>query len=132
MESLLSNTLDPAPMRRGLILYTMTPMSFATRLRESREATRLTQRQLAAACGISDKVISALETATDDEGPRGMLAENLFAVADVLGVDARWLATGKPERGAPTTALAEITRGLEGLPVEQQEAVRSLVKSLTK
>ena len=104
------------------------PVTFAKRLKDARSAAKLTQQQLADACGISDRTVSAWETGT----AQGVLADHLFCVADRLGVDARWLATGEAKAPAVTSALAEIVRGLEHLPVEQQEAVRSLVRSLNR
>lgn len=115
-------------MERGLTLNTMDAVSFAKRLREAREAAGLTQQQLADACGISNRTISALERGLAD----GMLADNLFSVADKLHVDPRWLATGETYASSVPTSLAEILRGLESLPAEQQEAVRALVKSLRR
>ena len=106
----------------------MDAMTFAIRLREAREAARLTQRQLAEACGITDKAVSAWEQGNVDT----ILADNLYAVADRLGVDPRWLLTGQDGPTDVATAITEIARALADLPVEQQEAVRSLIETLRR
>jgi transcriptional regulator with XRE-family HTH domain len=107
------------------VMVKMDPVTFSKRLRESRLAADLTQLQVAEACGLTKGAVSAWEKGVTD----GILAENLFCVADVLGVDPRWLATGQ----ASTAAVgADLAKGLADLPADQQEAVRALIRSLKR
>jgi len=103
---------------------TMDPMSFARRLREARQAAGMTQQQVADACGVTDGAVSAWEKGV----AAGIIAETLFSVADALRVDPRWLATGQ---GQPSS-LPDIAASLGELPAEQQEAVRALIRSLSR
>jgi transcriptional regulator with XRE-family HTH domain len=103
-------------------------MSFATRLKEARKAAGLKQRELAQACGLTNRAVSAWEKGRAD----GMLAKHLSCVAEKLRVDPRWLAMGDIGNSNPPTALSEILRGLESLSSDQQEAVRNLILSLRK
>lgn len=103
---------------------TIDSMTFARRLREARQAAGLTQQQVADACGLTDGAVSAWERG----GAENIGAHALFAVADALGVDPRWLATGDESR----PALLEVTHELAKLPPEQQAAVRALIHSLKR
>ncbi len=103
-------------------------MAFADRLKLSRKAAGVTQQQLAEACGLTTAAVSKWEQGLTDS----VLAANLYCVADFLRVDPRWLATGDGGPVKPSTALDEIVRGLEQLPAEQQEAVRSIIRSMQK
>jgi transcriptional regulator with XRE-family HTH domain len=107
------------------VVVTMDPVEFAERFKTARLAAGLTQQQVADACGVKFQTVSAWENGR----AKGMLAEHLFCICDLLRVDPRWLTTGEIR---PGTALGEILTGLESLPVEQQEVVRQLVKSLKK
>lgn len=120
----LSSTDIAAPALR----FILDAMTFADRLRQARDLAGVTQQQLADACGLTAAAVSKWEGGKTD----AVLAPNLFAVADFLRVDARWLATGEGEPRRPTTALDEIVQGLESASIEQQEAVRQLVTSLKK
>ncbi len=106
----------------------MDSMTFAIRLREAREAAGLTQRQLAESCGVTDKAVSAWEQGNVDT----ILADNLYAVADKLGIDPRWLLLGDDRPHQVTTTITEMARALADLPIEQQEAVRNLIHSLRR
>ena len=126
MELHKSNALGAEGMCGDRVMITVNPVTFAKRLREARLAAQLTQQQLADACGISDRTVSAWETGLAE----GILAANLFSVADYMHVDPRWLATGEgPSAPQPSNQIA---RDLEQLPPEQQEAVRNLIKSLNR
>jgi transcriptional regulator with XRE-family HTH domain len=105
------------------VMVKMDPVSFAKRLRESRQRAELTQLQVADACGLTKGAVSAWEQGVTDS----ILAENLFCVADVLRVDPRWLATGQESAAA---VGADLAKGLAELPPEQQDAVRALIRSL--
>lgn len=110
------------------MLLIMDAMSLAIRMKEAREAAGLTQQQLADACGLSPQSVSAWERGRAES----LLAEHLFKIADKLQVNPRWLATGEAENLGPQTALSEILRGLESMTADQQEAVRVLVRSMSK
>ena len=124
----MSNTMGNANLREGLTVITVCPVSFAKRFREARAAAGLTQRQLADACNISDRTVSAWETGVAE----GIIAEHLFCVADKLGVNARWLATGELDPGSATPEVAELLRGIESLPPDQQAVVKALIQSLRR
>jgi transcriptional regulator with XRE-family HTH domain len=110
---------------RNPVMVKMDPVSFSKRLRESRIAAHLTQLQVADACGLTKGAVSAWEQGVTDS----ILAENLFCVADVLGVDPRWLATGEKSAAA---VGADLAKGLAELPAHEQEAVRALIRSLKR
>ena len=57
-----------------------------TRLREARQAARLTQAQLAAHAGVSQRLVSSIES-----GVRIGSLETLQSLARVLGVKVGWL-----------------------------------------
>ena len=75
--------------------------TFGDRLRHARKLRKLTQAELARACGLSQGAIGNYET----DSRRS--AKNVFRIADVLNVDAAWLAmgTGPMERQAPQRLL---------------------------
>jgi transcriptional regulator with XRE-family HTH domain len=128
MDFELSNILEAEVLDGGVPMITIDGMTFAKRIKEAREAARLTQAQLAEGCGISDRTVSAWENGIA-EGIRG---DTLFCIADKMRVDPRWLITGEGVAPGVETALSEIVRGLEDLPVDQQEAVRALIRSLKR
>lgn len=124
----MSNGLDAEPMDRMTVMLEIDPVTLSKRIREAREAAGLTQQQLADACGITDGTVSAWENGK----AKGILADNLFAAADKMGVDPRWLATGIGTAPPARDSVREITQTLESLPEDQQEAVRRLIKSLKR
>jgi transcriptional regulator with XRE-family HTH domain len=103
-------------------------MSFAERVKEARDRAKLTQQQLADRCGLTDGIVSAWENGKTT----GIIAHNLFCVADACGVDPRWLLTGDGHSPIERESIREITEGLESLPLEQQDAVRALIKTLKR
>lgn len=109
-------------------MITVCPVTFAKRFREARAAAGLTQRQLADACGISDRTVSAWETGVAE----GIIAEHLFRAADAMRVDARWLATGEETPATITAQSSDLLRTVESLPPEQQAAVRALIQTLRR
>ncbi len=61
---------------------------FSERLRYIRKQRRLSQKALADACGLSQSAIANYESKTRKQ------AKNVFLLADVLQVNAEWLANG--------------------------------------
>lgn len=67
-------------------------LAFAKRLREQRRARGLTQEALAHDAGLSVRRVALLESGTSN--PR---TSTLFAIADVLGIDAADLLKASPQ-----------------------------------
>ncbi|TAN48937.1 MAG: helix-turn-helix domain-containing protein [Methylococcaceae bacterium] len=64
-------------------------MNLGQRLKLARETRQLTQATLAKLSGVSQQLISRLESRKVES------TAEIFPLADALGVDARWLATGQ-------------------------------------
>jgi transcriptional regulator with XRE-family HTH domain len=123
MESSLSNALESSGYLAGRLRLRMKRMTFAKRFRESRLKAGLTQEELAQAIGVTNRTVSAWETGRAAD----VLAENLFAAADKMGVDPRWLATGVNDTSKKVT---DITQNLGSLSPEKLETLRALLRSL--
>lgn len=78
----------------------------------------MTQQELADACGLSNAAISKMEAGLADN----VYAPNLFAVADVLRVNARWLATGEEDKN----------NDLAGLSDAQRAALAAIISTMKK
>ena len=105
------------------VVIQLDPVSFSKRLKEARVRAGLTQLQVADACGLTKGAVSAWEQGIT----AGIIAENLFCVADVLGVDPRFLATGVESKEASAQG---IIKDISHLPSDQQEIIRALIHSL--
>ena len=82
--------------------------TFGDRLRQARKLRGYTQAELARACGISQGAIGNYET----DSRRN--AKDIFKLAEVLEVEAAWLAMGTgPMRSKTAAAVAE------GQPAEE-------------
>lgn len=77
------------------------PTPFGERLAECRDRSKLSQMALAEACGSSQTTIANYESGRN----KGQFTE-IFRIADALGVDARWLATGEAPRPKVTGVAA--------------------------
>jgi transcriptional regulator with XRE-family HTH domain len=64
--------------------------TFSARVRASREKLGLNQKELGEKIGVTSSAISNYENRAEGNAT----GDNLFALADALGVSARWLATG--------------------------------------
>lgn len=125
MDNNKSNALEPRNLETLGLTVTMDAVTFAKRLKEARLAAGLTQEQLAQACGVTNRAVSAWEKGRASD----ILAENLFAAADKLKVDPRWLATGHEDQAKAAVGIAKEIRELDP---EQLEAIRSLVHSMKR
>ncbi len=105
---------DSRPLRFKLV-----GVEFSERLLRARTAAQKTQEQVAQAAGISHAAINKAEAGKT----KSMGAANLFAIADFLGVDARWLATGEGE-------MQRNSNSLDSLTPEQKQVVVSVIKSM--
>jgi transcriptional regulator with XRE-family HTH domain len=94
-------------------------VEFSERLLRARTAAQKTQEQVAHACGLSHAAISKAESGKTES----MGASNLFAIADFLGCNARWLATGEGEMRGESSDL-------DALTPEQRTVVLSVIKSM--
>jgi DNA-binding XRE family transcriptional regulator len=110
--------LRAPPTDKRAVWVTLDAMTFGERLKKARLAAGMTQQQLADACGLTNAMISKCEAGLTD----AVLAPNLFAMADALHVDARWLMTG----------TGDTRNDLTGLTEAQREAVRALVSTMKK
>jgi DNA-binding XRE family transcriptional regulator len=118
VKSIYQPELIHPPADKRAVWITLDAMTFGERLKKARLAAGLTQQQLADACGLTNAAISKWEAGLTD----AVLAPNLFAVADALHVDARWLATG----------VGDARNDLTGLTDAQRDAVRALVSTMKK
>jgi DNA-binding XRE family transcriptional regulator len=105
---------DSRPLRFKLV-----GVEFSERLLRARTAAQKTQEQVAQSAGISHAAINKAEAGKT----KSMGAANLFAIADFLGVDARWLATGEGEMQRDSSSLDSLTP-------EQKQVVVSVIRSM--
>jgi transcriptional regulator with XRE-family HTH domain len=82
-------------------IESMSAESFAERLEEAMRERGITAAALATAIGVSRASISLLLS----KDSKSMRPEHLFAAADFLGVEPRWLAIGEGPKVAPAAAL---------------------------
>ncbi|WP_157384049.1 helix-turn-helix domain-containing protein [Burkholderia glumae] len=82
------------------------PTPFSERLAECRNRAAMTQRALADASRLNQTKIANYESGRN----KGDLSE-VFSLADALGVDARWLATGEAPR--PKVADVDVARAID-------------------
>lgn len=108
-----------SPTDTRALRFKIARVEFSTRLLRARTAAQKTQEQVAHACGLSHAAISKAESGKTET----MAADNLFAIADFLGVDARWLATGEGEMHPPRSELDQLTD-------EQKAVVHSVIRSM--
>lgn len=69
--------------------------TLGTRIRAERKARGLTQKQLGESAGTSQQLIWRLENGTPLPDGSSPSTSFLFEIAEVLGVSAHWLETGK-------------------------------------
>jgi transcriptional regulator with XRE-family HTH domain len=100
-----------------------------------RDASRLSQRELAHRAGLSLDVIQRLEKVDPDSGndPRLPNLKSVVKVADALGVDFRSLfgeQTSRPRRGR--TDVARLAVYLEGQPEAVVQAVETCAHAIAR
>jgi SOS-response transcriptional repressor LexA len=78
-------------------------MSLGSRLKQAREAAGISQRELARRSGLSQQLISKLENGLVES------TTEVFPFAEALGIDPRWLATGRGEMLPQTDAAGEVS-----------------------
>lgn len=103
----------------------MKPQTFGERLKESRRAANLTQKQVAVKVGMAQATLSQLE---GDSYPTSSYTPRL---AHLYGVSARWLADGDGPR-SPEVAADERTQAewpFEKVTLQQFESLPRSVKA---
>lgn len=87
----------------------------------ARERSGKTQEYLAELCGLTKAAISAVENDRN-----GIASENVFLLADALGVSARWLMTGAgaatDTKDGPINKVELIAKHLAALPDDKLQA----------
>jgi SOS-response transcriptional repressor LexA len=85
--------------------------TLAGRLRYARKAAKLTQLQLAEAIGVSQGIVSQIETGTNKQ------TVYIAQLATACGVDAGWLATGQSVRAVTIKPLQNANDRCSETPV---------------
>jgi transcriptional regulator with XRE-family HTH domain len=111
-----------------LFAYTPRMETIHARIRQRREALRLTQAQLAEQLGVSYQTIQQWETEPDPSNPKVLSTaprrSRLTLVAQVLGVTEEWLITGRGPDGASHDPIAKQLMDIyQSLPEHLQEAL---------
>jgi transcriptional regulator with XRE-family HTH domain len=103
--------------------------AFGERLQFLREEANLTQREVAAALGISQPSYVAWE-----RRDVGLTLEQLQKLAGVLGIDVEeFLATGdKPKRNGPVGRARKTFEVISGLPRSRQKQILDVVDVLMR
>ena len=91
---------------------------FADRLAEAMQDAGITGRALAAAVGVQESSVSQWLSRKIES----IRAPHLFAVADTLGVDPRWLCTGRGSK------KPRVPAELADLSADQIQAILSLIR----
>jgi transcriptional regulator with XRE-family HTH domain len=102
-------------------------MTFADRLKYARARAKISQESLAHKCGITKASVSKFELGLT----QSPAMETLFALADILQVDPRWLATGKnhnPSTDSPVLRI-DANKALSQLPAELREPIINMIES---
>lgn len=110
-----------APARPTVLIPAV--RGFGERLREAREARKLSQAMLAEAIGVTQATMSRYETNKDRPG-----GTQLQQLLTVLEINWAWLEWGRGEMMDAALAhfsgeVLEIARRIEALPAEQRLAV---------
>lgn len=102
--------------------------AFGERLQVLREQANLTQREVAAALGISQPSYAAWESRDV-----GLTLEQLQKLADVLGVDVEhFLSSEKPKRNGPVGRARKSFETISSLPRSRQKHILDVVEILLR
>jgi len=103
--------------------------AFGERLQFLREQANLTQREVAAALGISQPSYAAWESRDV-----GLTLDQLLKLANVLGVDVEeFLSTGeKPKRNGPVGRARKTFETISSLPRSRQKQILDVVEILLR
>ena len=95
----------------------------AVRIKRLRERAGLTQEQLAKACHVSRSAVALWET----DNTKTLKTQHLFAAADALGVDPKFLVTGREPVASGLPELPQQTRlmldAYSRLPMQDRKSV---------
>lgn len=100
------------------------------RLKWARHRAQLSQESLGHRAGVTKANVSKLEAGLTTN----CALDTLFAMADILQVDPRWLATGKSQ-SPPTEGPAlriDANKALLTLPAELREPILTMIESSAK
>jgi len=100
---------------------TTSTTTLGERIKVARTNKGLTLAQLSTFIGVSPQQVGNIENRGD-----GISPDSLFALSDLLGVDARWLATGKDGLSKDnwiSERTLDIARVIAAMPTERQEAL---------
>lgn len=99
---------------------------FSERMKEARARAQISQESLANKVGMTKASISKAELGL----VQGINMEALFAVADVLQVSPRWLATGKDEGPSKEMTLRfDANKALAELPEELRDPLLDIIEA---
>ena len=97
-------------------------LKFALEAKSDRSGSRVTASDLGLACGVTRQAVSQWILGQS----RNIRPDNLICVADWLGVEVRWLATGEGPM------LKRHTISIEGLTPAQQVTLEAVMDSFGK
>ncbi|MDP2000562.1 MAG: helix-turn-helix transcriptional regulator [Rhodoferax sp.] len=99
---------------------TTSTSTFGERIKVARTNKGLTLAQLSTFIGVSPQQVGNIENRGD-----GISPESLFELSDLLGVNARWLATGKDglTKDRISERTLDIARVIAAMPTERREAL---------
>jgi transcriptional regulator with XRE-family HTH domain len=98
-------------------------MSLGERLRKARLKARLTQRQLAEKAGVTQQMVSRLETG------KAHGTTDIVRLAIACEAKPEWLATGKGDMVEATDSRA-LMEDIESLPDADRAAIKGMIKAL--
>lgn len=104
-----------------------TATSVASRLREAREASGLSQGQVAKKMALHRPTISEIEA-----GRRKVSAEELSAFAVIYGVSVQWLVNGAVDDDPNDTRFLVAARELSKLSAADLDKLMSMLRMLKK
>jgi transcriptional regulator with XRE-family HTH domain len=98
-------------------------MSLGERLRKARLTAQLTQKQLAEKAGITQQMVSRLETG------KAQGTTDIVSLAIACEANPEWLATGKGDMVEASDSRA-LMEDIESLPDDDRAAIKHMIKAL--